>query len=50
MATKRAKKSGKKVSTLRAKSLSPKKAKSVKGGYEGKLVANYTLMNAWPTK
>lgn len=32
MATKRARKSGKKVKTLRAKSLSGKKAKGVKGG------------------
>lgn len=32
MATKRARKSGKKVKSLRAKSLSGKKAKAVKGG------------------
>ncbi len=32
MATKRARKSGKKVKNLRAKSLSGKKAKGVKGG------------------
>ncbi len=46
----RGKRAGKKVKTLRAKSLSPKQTKSVKGGYEGATISNYSFQNAWPKK
>ena len=50
MTTKRAKKSGKKVKTLRAKTLSPKHTRSVKGGGQQRTVSNYNFATAWPTK
>jgi hypothetical protein len=46
----RARKSVKKVKGLRAKSLSSKQAKNVKGGYEGSTVATYNFTSAWPKK
>ena len=49
MTTKQPKKSGKKVNTLRAKSLTGKQAKRVKGGVE-RTVSTYTFINAWPSK
>lgn len=50
MTTKRAKKSGKKVKTLRAKTLSAKQTKNVKGGAQRDYnsVSTYTVTNAWP--
>lgn len=47
---KKGKRAGKKIKTLRAKSLRPKQAKSVKGGYEGSAIATYRFENAWPKK
>jgi hypothetical protein len=44
------KKADRKVKSLRGKSLSTKQAKGVKGGYEGRAIANYNFENAWPKK